>query len=258
MSTLRSPRLRRNNDSSDVSKAPRLEARGLCAGYGSVVVVRDLDLEVRAGEVVALLGANGAGKTTTLLTLAGVLQPHDGNVLVLGASARSPLHQRARSGLALVTEDRAVLMRMTVLDNLRLGRCDVDLALDIFPELKTRLRLTAGLLSGGEQQMLALGRMLARRPEVLLADELSLGLAPLVVERLLGVVRAAADEGVAVLLVEQHVRKVLRVADRAYVLQRGRLALEGTSDEITAQLADVENSYLSSARVSSSDGYADQ
>jgi branched-chain amino acid transport system ATP-binding protein len=222
-----------------------LEACALSVGYGSVPVVRGIDLEVHGGEVVALLGPNGAGKTTTLLTLSGALVASAGEVRLHGQVKRTSLHKRARAGVGLVTEERAVFMRMSVLDNLRVGRCDIDFALELFPELATRLRVPVGLLSGGEQQMLALGRTLARRPTVLLADELSLGLAPLVVQRLLQAVRAAADGGIGVLLVEQHVRKVLAVADRAYLMQRGRIYLSGSSEEIWGQLADVEDFYLS-------------
>ncbi|WP_322761921.1 ABC transporter ATP-binding protein [Frankia sp. Cr2] len=221
-----------------------VEARGLCAGYEGVPVVRDLDLTVAPGEVVALLGPNGAGKTTTLLTLAGDLRPVSGTVLVDGHPSRAPLHRRAAAGLALVPEERSVFKGQTTAENLRVGRCDVGQALALFPELKAKLKTTAGLLSGGEQQMLTLARALARGPRLLLADELSLGLAPLVVARLLRAVRAAADSGVGVLLVEQHVSQVLKVADRAYLLRRGRVEMSGTADELRSRLTDVEDSYL--------------
>ncbi|OHV44540.1 ABC transporter ATP-binding protein [Pseudofrankia sp. BMG5.36] len=222
-----------------------LEASGLCAGYQGVPVVRDLDLTVRPGEVVALLGPNGAGKTTTLLTLAGGLRAVSGTVLADGTPTRAPLHRRAARGLALVTEERSVFMNLSTAENLRVGRCDIGRALSLFPELRAKLKTPAGLLSGGEQQMLTLARALARRPRLLLADELSLGLAPLAVARLLRAVRAAADEdGVGVLLVEQHVTKVLEVADRAYVLRRGRVELSGTAAELRGRLAEVEGSYL--------------
>jgi len=224
--------------------APVVAARGLQAGYGATVVVRDLDLEVRAGEVTALLGPNGAGKTTTLLTLSGDLPALGGEVVVHGQATTQRLHQRARDGLGLVTEQRAVFTRLTVEENLRVGRCDRAMALELFPELEVHLKRRVGLLSGGQQQMLALARALSRRPKVLLADELSLGLAPLVVDRLLQAVRRAADDGVAVLLVEQHVAKVLGVADRVYVMQRGAMVMSGTADEIRGRLDDVQLSYL--------------
>ena len=221
-----------------------VEAEGLEAGYGSVVVVRDLDLRVNAGEVVALLGPNGAGKSTTLLTLSGDLPPLGGTVRWSGAATKAPLHARARRGLSLVTEERSVFMGLTARENLRVGCRDIEPALELFPELRARLDVRAGLLSGGEQQMLTLARALARRPTLLLADELSLGLAPLVVRRLLGAVRAAADQGVGVLLVEQHVSKVLQIADRVYVLRRGRVRMSGTAAELRGRLGEIETSYL--------------
>ena len=224
-----------------------VEAEGLQAGYGSVVVVRDLDLQVRAGEVVALLGPNGAGKSTTLLTLSGALSPLGGVVRWNGAATNAALHSRARQGLGLVTEERSVFMRLTARENLRVGCRDLAPALELFPELESRLDVKAGLLSGGEQQMLTLARALARRPSLLLADELSLGLAPLVVNRLLSAVRRAADDGVGVLLVEQHVSKVLDIADRVYVLRRGRVELAGRADELRGRLAEIESSYLSAS-----------
>lgn len=222
-----------------------LAAQALDAGYNGHPVVHGLDLEVLPGQVVALLGPNGAGKTTTMLTLAGDLAALGGEVRLHGEPVRSPLHRRAKQGLALVTEERSVFMQLSVADNLRLGRCSRKLALSLFPELEPLLRRRAGLLSGGEQQMLTLARALAREPKVLLADELSLGLAPLLVGRLLQAVRQAADErGVAVLLVEQHVKQVLRVADRAYVMQRGHVAVSGTADEVRERMADVEETYI--------------
>jgi branched-chain amino acid transport system ATP-binding protein len=222
-----------------------LEARGLTAGYGrESVIVRDLDLAVAAGEVVALLGPNGAGKTTTLLTLCGELPALGGDVWWRGAPTSAPFFRRARQGLGLVTEQRAVLMSMTVAENLRVSRCDRARALGLFPELGEHLNRRAGLLSGGQQQMLALARALARDTALLLVDELSLGLAPLVVDRLLDAVRAAADAGVGVLLVEQHVHKAMQVADRAYVMRRGRIRLSGTTAELRGRVEEIETSYL--------------
>ena len=222
-----------------------LEARGLTAGYGSSsIIVRDLDLTVAPGEVVALLGPNGAGKTTTILTLCGELPPIRGEVWMYGAPTTAPLHRRARQGLGLVTEERAVLMSMTVAENLRVGRCDRERALALFPELEEHLARRVGLLSGGQQQMLALARALARDTKVLLADELSLGLAPIVVDRLLQAVRAAADAGVGVLIVEQHVRKAMEIADRVYVMRRGRVDVSGTSAELRDRVEEIQASYL--------------
>jgi ABC-type branched-subunit amino acid transport system ATPase component len=221
-----------------------LSTRGLSAGYGSLPVVHDLDLEVRPGEIVSLLGPNGAGKSTTMLTLSGFLPALGGEVFWSGQPARKPLHLRARDGLAFVTEERSVFKRLSTRDNLRVANVDVDFVLELFPELEPRLKLPAGLMSGGEQQMLSLARALGRKPRLLLADELSLGLAPLIVDRLLAAVRSAADKGVGVLLVEQHVRRVLDVADRAYVMRRGRIEIEGTAGEIRTQMAKIERSYL--------------
>jgi branched-chain amino acid transport system ATP-binding protein len=223
-----------------------IEAVGLSAGYGKMAVVRDVDLRVDAGEVVALIGANGAGKTTTLLTLAGELRPLGGGVRFLGEPTRRPMHRRCRDGLGFVTEERSVIMDMSVADNLKLAAVPPAVAVEHFPALERIMDRRAGLCSGGEQQMLSLARALGRRPKVLLADELSLGLAPIVVTNLLRAVRAAADEqGVGVLLVEQHVRKALEVADRVYVMERGRIALSGTVEEVRGQLDRIEAAYLS-------------
>ena len=222
---------------------PLLEAVGLSAGYGELAAVRGLDLQVQAGELLALLGSNGAGKTTTLLTLAGELRPLSGELLWMGQATGQPLHRRA-ADTSLVPEDRSVIRALTVRENLRLARVDIDEAIGYFPELQPLLGRPAGLISGGEQQMLTLARAMARRPALLLADELSLGLAPLVVERLLGALRAAADDGVAVVVVEQHARRVLEVADRVVVLRRGEVALSGTAAEVRASFASVERAYL--------------
>jgi sulfate-transporting ATPase len=221
-----------------------LEADGLRAGYGKVEIVRDLSLRVDEGEVVALLGPNGAGKTTTISTLSGELRALGGEVRFLGARTEAPMHVRARNGLGLVSQERAVLMDLTARENLRVSRCDLDRAVALFPELEPHLERRVGLLSGGQQQMLALARCLARRCRLLLVDELSLGLAPLVVDRLLQAVRAAADEGTAVLLVEQHIHKALSVADRVLVMTRGAIGLEGDATELAGRLDDIQDAYL--------------
>jgi ABC-type branched-subunit amino acid transport system ATPase component len=216
---------------------PVLLANGLSAGYHGRPVIRDIDLRVNPGEVVALLGANGAGKSTTLMTLAGFIKPITGHVEFAGRATKSPVHVRAKAGMAVVADDRSVLSRLTVAENFRAGRCDPALACEIFPELKPLMGRKAALLSGGEQQMLTLGRAIARKPTVMLLDELSLGLAPIVVRRLVDAVRqAAADFGAGVLLVEQHVGHALRVADRVYVMRRGSIVLQGTSQEVGPQL----------------------
>ncbi len=222
-----------------------VEATGLTAGYAGTPAVHGVDLAVRAGEVLALLGANGAGKTTTLLALAGELPPISGSVAVLGDARRRRLHQRARAGVGFLTEERCVFMQLTGWQNLALGRGTPEKALAYFPELEPHLSKKVGLLSGGQQQMLALGRILAAEPRVLLADELSLGLAPLVVERLLAAVRQAADAGVGVVLVEQHVRQALAVADHVHVMRRGRIVLSGPAADLRDDAERIAATYLS-------------
>jgi branched-chain amino acid transport system ATP-binding protein len=230
-----------------------LVVAGLSAGYRGVPVVRELDLEVRPGEVVALLGPNGAGKTTTLETVAGLNRPISGTVELSGVNTGgTPAHVLARRGLALVPEGRALFPGLTVREHLRLavGRSGSrsareDELLEMLPELRKCLGRKAGLLSGGEQQMLAVGRALVTRPRLLLVDEMSLGLAPVIVERLIPVLRRAADElGTSVLFVEQHVALALEVADRAYVLTHGRIRLEGAATELRERRELLAASYL--------------
>jgi branched-chain amino acid transport system ATP-binding protein len=222
-----------------------LEAEGITAGYGLQPVIHAIDIEVHPGEIVALLGANGAGKTTTLLALSGELPLLSGRVLMDDQVENGPLHRRARKGLAYVTEERSVFRRLSLADNLRCAGVEVADALALFPELGPRLRVRGGLLSGGEQQMLTLARALGRRPRLLLADELSLGLAPQVVQRLLEAVRAAAErDGCGVLLVEQHVRKALRYADRAYIMARGRIQMNLSAASARARIGEIEQTYL--------------
>jgi branched-chain amino acid transport system ATP-binding protein len=225
-----------------------IEARGMSTGYAGQPVVHDLSFEVRPGEVVCLLGPNGAGKTTTLLALSGELPLLSGEVAFDGSPTTAPLHRRARAGMAYVTEERSVFKAMSTRDNLRVGGVAPEDAIALFPELESRLGVRGGLLSGGEQQMLTLARALARRPRLLLADELSLGLAPLVVDRLLQAVRRAADEqGTGVLMVEQHAHKALRYADRAIVVRRGRVVLDLSGGEARRRISDVEQAYLTAA-----------
>jgi branched-chain amino acid transport system ATP-binding protein len=228
---------------------PILEARGVCAGYGSVPVVQDLNLEVRRGEMVALLGVNGAGKTTTVRALSGQIKPTSGEVRFHGSPTTAPLHKRTRAGMRLITEERSVIMGLTTAENLRLGGQRTERCLELFPELERLMDRKAALLSGGEQQILTLARAIAAEPDVLLADELSLGLAPLVCERLLVALRAAADDGTGVLLVEQRVRDALEFADRAYVLSGGTVVISGSASEIAGRMDEIERTYLDSSQL---------
>jgi branched-chain amino acid transport system ATP-binding protein len=231
---------------------PLVELAGFGCGYGGVQVVHGIDLTVRAGEVVALLGPNGVGKSTTLLGIAGLLGRTTGRAVVLGEpiDTRRP-HRSARRGVALVPEDRGLLPGLTVEENLRLGRRGAgrqstdDEVLELFPALAPLVRRRAGLLSGGEQQMLSLARALVGRPRLLLIDEMSLGLAPLIVRALVTRVREIATaRGVGVLMVEQHVHMALSVADRAYAMNKGRIVMEGTAAEVAAQADRLTAGYL--------------
>jgi len=231
-----------------------LEVDGLDAGYGGVDVLRQVSLQVRAGTVVTVIGANGAGKTTLLNTLAGLLPAHHGAVRYQGADVtHADTEDRVFLGMGLVTEQRNLFGSMTVQDNLWLGaftqragrRRDALLedAYRLFPRLRERKRQIASTLSGGERQMLALGRAFLGRPRLLMLDEPSLGLAPLVVRDTLATIAALRDEGISVLLVEQNARAALRIADYGYVLENGRVVLQGPASELLANPA-VTASYL--------------
>ncbi|MFF2059887.1 ABC transporter ATP-binding protein [Rhodococcus qingshengii] len=201
-----------------------------------------MDITVYSGEVVALLGPNGAGKTTLLLTAVGALPAQQGEIVLLNAPVRRGMHRQVRRGLAFVPEDRSVIRSLSVRDNLLLGAGGIDTAVDIFPELGKLLERSAGLLSGGEQQMLTLARALAARPRLLVADELSLGLAPLVVERLTDAIRKYVDEtGASAFLVEQQARRALDVADRWYLLRQGKIVADSRNPESSRA---IEENYL--------------
>ncbi|MFC3964127.1 ABC transporter ATP-binding protein [Nocardia jiangsuensis] len=227
-----------------------LRLNGITAGYGKLAIVRDLDLEVRSGTVTALLGPNGAGKTTLMLTVAGLLPALGGEIAVGGTPLPTGRPARAnRAGVVLVPDNRALFTGLTVTENLAIARRrtgrPLDDIFDLMPALRPRRKVAAGALSGGEQQMLAVGRALIQGPEVLLIDEMSMGLAPVIVEDLLPAVRHIADHaGAAVVLVEQHVRLALAVADDAVVLVHGDVTLRGTAAELQRAPERLEAAYL--------------
>jgi branched-chain amino acid transport system ATP-binding protein len=230
-----------------------LEVRRLAVAYGGIEAVKGIDLVVRQGELVTLIGANGAGKTTTLKALAGMLKPKSGAVIYDGVDITGkPAHELVRLGLALVPEGRGVFSRLSIEENLAMGaytRRDADLASEyeraytLFPRLGERRRQLAGTLSGGEQQMLAIARALMSRPKLLLLDEPSMGLAPIMVQKIFETIRAVAAEGVTLLLVEQNAKLALEVCSRGYVMETGTIALE---DEARALLVNpqVRRAYL--------------
>lgn len=230
-----------------------ISVSGLEVFYGPIAAVRGVGLAVQAREVVAILGSNGAGKTTTLLSIAGVLPIRAGEIHYDGkAIAGHPVEQIARSGIALVPEGRHVFEGLTVLENLRMGaavlphrevEAERDKIFNLFPVLAERRRQLAGTLSGGEQQMLAIGRALMSRPRLLLLDEPSLGLAPRIVEQIFDLITLLRGRGVTILLVEQNARMALEVADRGYVMAQGRIVTEGASGELAAS-DEVARAYL--------------
>ncbi|HLF26328.1 MAG TPA: ABC transporter ATP-binding protein [Anaerolineae bacterium] len=222
-----------------------LEVRELAAAYGDLQVLWDISLEVQAGEIVVLIGPNGAGKTTFLRTIAGLHRPLSGSIILEGSPIHAlPAHQIVERGIILVPEGRRLFGGMNVLENLELGaftararekrRETLKRVFDLFPILSQRLNQRAATLSGGQQQMVAIGRALMGLPRLLMLDEPSLGLAPLVVQNIFDVVRGIGREGVTVLLVEQNARLALDLADRAYVVEQGRIAGQGTGASLLA------------------------
>ncbi|CAI2429066.1 LIV-I protein F [Serratia liquefaciens] len=221
---------------------PLLSVKNLKVSYGGIHAVKGIDFTVNSGEQVTLIGANGAGKTSSLRALTG-LQPFEGEILFDGLSIRGvPPHRLLQQGLVMVPEGRGIFARMTVLENLQLGaysrsdkpavRQDLELVCALFPRLRERLRQQAGLLSGGEQQMVAIGRALLSRPRLLILDEPSMGLAPIVVEAIFEVIKRLSRDGVTLLLVEQNARLALASTDRAYVLDSGNLNHSGRSADL--------------------------
>jgi branched-chain amino acid transport system ATP-binding protein len=243
-----------------MSAAPLLEVRDLRVTYGNVQAVRGLSLSVRAGQIVTLIGPNGAGKSSTLAAVSGLVRPEAGRIALAGRDVTGlPAHQAVARGIVLVPEGRAILARMSIEENLVVAlesRSPVPPAARAremlgdqyrrFPVLGERRRLAAGSLSGGEQQMLAIARALLMRPDILLLDEPSMGLAPLLVRQIFDVVEAIHREGATILLVEQNARLALQISDYAYVLERGRIALEGPSPELFADPR-VQAAYLGGA-----------
>ncbi len=235
-----------------------IEAKALEVSYGPVTAVRGIDLTVSDGEVVAVLGRNGAGKTTTLKALAGLLPVSDGNIGLDGEDVtRLPADERVRRGLVLVPEGRGMFAELTVRENLVMGAfhrrlprsrlsADIDRATERFPRLLERLDQPAGSLSGGEQQMLAIARGLMSEPRVLMVDEPSLGLAPIIVELLYGLLADLAKGGLTLVIVEQYVQVALAIADRAYVLDKGVIALSGAAADLASSPELIE-AYLSAA-----------
>jgi branched-chain amino acid transport system ATP-binding protein len=223
-----------------------LEVKDLTTGYGRMPVVWDLNVNVSAGEIVALLGPNGAGKTTVLLTIGGFLKPQTGTILLDGEPITGiPPFRLNRHGLAMVTDDRSLLPSLSVKENLALVREQRSDPLDLFPELGRLMKRRAGLLSGGEQQMLALARALCSQPKLILLDELSMGLAPLVTERCLRALKEASEAwDLGVLLVEQNVTEALSIAHKGYILAHGQIVLEESASVLKASPDLIEASYL--------------
>lgn len=222
-----------------------LELKQVVASYGNIKALKGISLSVDEGKIVTLIGANGAGKSTTMKTIMGVMKPSEGDILFEGKSIRGKKsYQIVEAGVVLVPEGRQILQSMTVAENLEMGAYqrkdkagiadDMERVFAQFPRLKERYSQYGGTLSGGEQQMLAIGRAMMARPKVMLLDEPSMGLAPLVVQQIFDVVKSINQNGTTVLLVEQNARKALQIADYAYVMETGKIVIEGPAREVAA------------------------
>jgi len=244
--------------------SPLLELQGLEVAYGGIRAVRRIDLHVNPGERVCLIGANGAGKSTTLRAICGLAPVAGGQIRYDGRPITGrPVHERVRDGLVMVPEGRGIFGQLTIEENLAMGgytrrdaaqvRRDTERVFTLFPRLAERRRQAAGTLSGGEQQMVAMGRAMIARPRLLLLDEPSMGLAPLMVEKVFEVVRAIADEGVTLLLIEQNARLALEHSDRGYVMESGELTLTGPAHELLDN-PKVKAAYLGEAEADAAGG----
>ena len=220
--------------------------------YGSIHAIKGLSFEVKQGEIVTLIGANGAGKSTTLNTISGLLRSKTGGITFMGENlGKTPCHKLVSKGLALVPEGRRVFLQMTVQENLEMGAytrgkadpTDLEHVFDLFPRLKERRKQIAGTLSGGEQQMLAMSRALMSHPKMIMLDEPSMGLAPILIDQIFEIIKQLHADGTTILLVEQNASKALEIADRAYVLETGKVTLSGTGKEL-AQSDEVKKAYL--------------
>jgi branched-chain amino acid transport system ATP-binding protein len=233
--------------------SPLLTVNDIHTYYGRIHALQGITIEVRKGEIVTLIGANGAGKTTTLKTISGLLHPREGSIQLEGRDiSRTPAHELVRQGVGQAPEGRRIFSRLTVLENLQMGgytrpavevKTDIERVFELFPRLLERSRQRGGTLSGGEQQMLAIGRALMSRPRILLLDEPSLGLSPILVQQIFSIITEINAQGTTILLVEQNALQALNVATRGYVLQTGRVAISGAAAELR-QNATVREAYL--------------
>ncbi|MGL4604053.1 MAG: ABC transporter ATP-binding protein [Iodobacter sp.] len=234
--------------------SPLLQVKDLKVAYGGIHAVKGINLEIKQGELVALIGANGAGKTTTLKTLVGMCQPSSGDIIFNGQStAKKPIYDYVKQGLVMVPEGRGIFSRLTVEENLLMGAYtrndkaeiahDLERVYYLFPRLKERVKQLAGTLSGGEQQMVAIGRAILGRPKLLLLDEPSMGLAPIIVQKIFDIIKMIAAEGVTMLLVEQNAKLALQTADRGYVMESGLITLADTASNLLAN-PKIQQAYL--------------